>query len=139
MNNDIYFYDSKKAVSVDDLLKLYRFTYWAKTRQAKDIETMLKNTSMIFSARHKGNIIAFGRVLTDFVFRASIWDFIVHPDYQGRGLGKRFLNYILNHPALIDIPIIVMFLPHYRKWLTQFGFEEKDGLMVLIKKPIELT
>jgi GNAT superfamily N-acetyltransferase len=75
-------------------------------------------------------------MLTDFVFRGSIWDILVHPDHQGKGLGSRLMNYALTHPAVRDIPIITSFSSDLVPFLKRSGFEYRDGLMVLQRVPI---
>ena len=103
------FYDSEMAVTPHDLQELYRFTRWGRSRSIEQIGKMLQGTSMCFSARHSGKLVAFCRVLTDFVFRASLWDIMVHPDHQGKGLGSSLLEYALDHPMMREIPLIITY------------------------------
>ena len=45
MINGYSFYDSKQAVSPEELANLYRFTRWARSRSLEDIGRMLAGTS----------------------------------------------------------------------------------------------
>ncbi len=83
--------------------------------------------------------MAFSRMLTDFVFRGSIWDILVHPDHQGKGLGSRMMNYALSHPAVKNIPIITSYSSDLVPFLRRHGFEDTDGLMVLQRVPVEYS
>ncbi|NLX84563.1 MAG: GNAT family N-acetyltransferase, partial [Synergistaceae bacterium] len=74
-----YYYDSKLAITTEELQDLYRFTRWGRSRSLEQIEKMLEGTSMCFSVRYNGKLVAFCRILTDFVFRGSLWDILVHP------------------------------------------------------------
>lgn len=136
---EYYFYDSKSAVSPSDLQDLYRFTSWGRSRSVEQIEKMLRGTSMCFSVRHKGKLVAFCRLLTDFVFRGSLWDILVHPDYQGKGIGSHLLEYALEHPAVSDIPVIVTYTSELTTFLARAGFEQRGGLMILQRRPMEYS
>ena len=138
-NTEYMFYDSKLALSASDLQDLYRFTRWGKSRSIEQIEKMLEGTSICFSIRHNGRLIAFCRVLTDFVFRGSLWDILVHPDYQGKGVGSQLLQYALSHPALKDVPVIVTYTSELVTFMGRLGFEPREGLMILQRRPMEYS
>ena len=124
LSPEYYFYDSKLAVSPAELQDLYRFTRWGRSRSLDQIAKMLEGTSMCFSIRHEGKLIAFCRILTDFVFRASLWDILVHPDYQGKGIGSQLITYALGHPA---------------KFMERLSFEPRNGLLILQRRPMEYS
>ncbi|ADE56802.1 MULTISPECIES: GNAT family N-acetyltransferase [Aminobacterium] len=136
---DYAFYDSKKAVTSSELRELYRFTLWGKSRSLEDIERMLEGTTMCFSVRHEEKLIAFCRILTDFIFRGSLWDIMVHPDFQGKGIGSALINYALTHPAIRAIPLIITYTSELEPFLTQYGFERKEGALMLLRRPIEYS
>lgn len=133
------FYDNKLAVPPAELQDLYRFTHWGRSRSLEKIERMLDGTSLCFSVRYDDRLVAFCRLLTDFVFRGSLWDILVHPDHQGKGLGSSLIEYALNHPAVKDIPIITTFSSELVPFLERHGFENREGLMLLQRVPIEYS
>lgn len=133
------FYDSKLSVSPEELQDLYRFTKWGRSRSLEQIAKMLDGTSMCFSIRHNGRLVAFCRMLTDFVFRGSLWDILVHPDYQGKGMGSQLLQYALDHPAIRDVPVIVTYTSELTEFMGKLGFEPRDGLMILQRRPMEYS
>ncbi|MDR1965842.1 MAG: GNAT family N-acetyltransferase [Synergistaceae bacterium] len=135
-SQDYIFYDSSRAVAAIELQELFRFTHWGRSRSLGQIERMLEGTNLCFSARSGGKLVAFCRMLTDFVFRGSIWDILVHPDHQGKGIGSRLMSYALTHPAVRDIPIITSFSSDLVPFLERNGFEHREGLMVLQRVPI---
>lgn len=137
--NGYFFYDSKLAVSPEELQDLYRFTRWGRSRSLEQIARMLEGTSMCFSVRYEGKLVAFCRIMTDFVFRGSLWDILVHPDHQGKGLGSNLLTYALEHPAIAPVPLLVTYTSELTDFMGRLGFETRDGLMILQRRPIEYT
>jgi ribosomal protein S18 acetylase RimI-like enzyme len=133
------FYDSGLAVLPEELQDLYRFTHWGKSRSLDQIARMLDGSDLCFSVRYDSKLVAFSRMLTDFVFRGSIWDILVHPDHQGRGLGSKLMTYALTHPSVKDIPIITSYSSDLVPFLRRHGFENREGLMVLQRVPIEYS
>ncbi|MCE5201954.1 MAG: GNAT family N-acetyltransferase [Synergistaceae bacterium] len=133
------YYDSKLAVTPEDLQELYMFTRWGRSRSLEQIEKMLFGTSMCFSVRYNGKLVAFCRIMTDFVFRGSLWDILVHPDHQGKGLGSDLLHYALDHPAIKPIPILVTYTSELTGFMTRLGFETREGLLILQRRPIEYS
>lgn len=137
--SDYLFYDSKLAVSPAELQDLYRFTHWGRSRSLEQIEKMLNGTTLCFSVRYDDKLVAFCRLLTDFVFRGSLWDILVHPDHQGKGLGSRLIEYTLEHPAVKNIPIITTYSSDLESFLKHHGFESREGLVIFQRVPIEYS
>lgn len=139
LEDDYLFYDSRYAVTAEELQDLFRFTQWGKSRSLEQIERMLQGTSMCFSIRYRGKLVAFCRLMTDFVFRGALWDILVHPDHQGKGVGSALLDYVLNHPAIKDIPLISTYSSGLVPFLNRLGFEHREGAMILLRCPIEYS
>jgi len=105
------------------LRALFEYAPWACGRSVEDIHLMLENTDYHFSAWDGKRLIGFARVLTDRVYRATLWDVVVHPDYQKRGVGEELMNRALSHPVLSKVE---------KFWLNtrdKFGFYEKFGFV----------
>ena len=125
----IIFRESKK-VEPRLLRELYQFAPWAKDRSLPDIKKVLMNSTLVFSAWDGKKLVGFARVLTDKTFRATIWDVIVIPEYQNRGIGSSLIKRIISHPGMRNVD---------RYWLNtkqpefyeKFGFERSSEAMVL--------
>ncbi len=139
MNGGYTFYDSKHAVQPEELANLYRFTRWGRSRSVEDIARMLEGTSMCFSVRHEAHLVAFCRILTDFVYRGSLWDIMVHPDHQGKKVGTALLEYALEHPAIRNIPLLITYTSELASFLSPHGFVPREGAMMLLRRPIEYS
>jgi N-acetylglutamate synthase-like GNAT family acetyltransferase len=113
-------YSHNELPDVSQLLGLFRQAPWAKDRSLDDAKEMLRHTDLTLCAWDGDQLIGFGRVLTDFVYRATIWDVIVDRAYQGQGVGTEIVKRILNHSRLKRVELF---------WLCtrRPGFYEKLG------------
>ena len=102
------------------LLRLFHQAPWAKNRTVADAAEMLRQSDLVICAWDGDRLVGFGRVLTDFVYRATIWDVIVDQAYQKQGIGTQVVQRMLNHPRLNKVELF---------WLCtrRPGFYEKLG------------
>src|SRR5262245_6774041 len=81
----------------DDLMALYRCAWWSEMRTPEAVRRLLEGPSLFFCIREQpsGRLVALARAITDGVYKAMIFDVIVHPDHQGHGLGARVMQDLL--------------------------------------------
>lgn len=109
------------------LYQSYQSEWWSRGRSLEDVRLMLENSSLIiaFAERDTGRLVAFSRVLTDFVFRATLYDVIVVPEWRGSGVGRLLMDAVASHPRLQRVSSI---------WLScaadKVAFYEKWGFKV---------
>ena len=81
-----------------NLSEMYIQERWSKNRELADIQRMLENSWIIAIINlNNGEIIAFARALSDFVYRTFIYDIIVAKKYRGLKFGKLIVNSVINH------------------------------------------
>lgn len=117
------------------LIHLYRQAPWAKHRALEQAQAMLAKTDVVISAWDGPRLVGFGRVLTDYVFRASIWDVIVDRDYQRRKIGTEIVRRILDHPTLRQVELFWLCtrMPGFYERLG-FSAKEQTGMVWSRKK-----
>ncbi|MEN9227007.1 MAG: GNAT family N-acetyltransferase [Thermostichus sp. HHBFW_bins_43] len=54
-------------------------------------------------------LIGFARATSDHAFNATIWDVVVHPDFQGKGLGRVLMEKVIRELRAQDISNITLF------------------------------
>ena len=113
-------FSDRKDTDLAQLVTLYRQAPWANTRNIEDAREMLTHTDVAITAWNGNRLVGLGRVLTDYVYRASIWDVIVDTAYQGQDIGTQIIQRILEHPDLKRVELF---------WLCTRspGFYEKLG------------
>ena len=117
------------------LIHLYRQAPWAKHRALEQAQAMLAKTDVVISAWDGTRLVGFGRVLTDYVFRASIWDVIVDREYQKRKIGTEIVRRILDHPTLQQVELFWLCtrMPGFYERLG-FSAKEQTGMVWSRKK-----
>ncbi|OAI52915.1 GCN5 family acetyltransferase [Planctomycetaceae bacterium SCGC AG-212-F19] len=113
---------------VHDLVQMYQNEWWTKRRALSQVEQLLKHSDLIVGICEGERLVAFARVLTDFVFKAVIYDVIVDAGYRSQGLGRQLMDTIVNHPSLqsvkhLDLYCLPPLLPFYEQW----GFTSNLG------------
>jgi ribosomal protein S18 acetylase RimI-like enzyme len=115
-----------KDVDPAQLIRLYQCAPWARDRTAEATKDMLGNTDLVISAWDGARLVGFGRVLTDYVFRASIWDVIVDPAYQGQDIGTQIMQRILHHPALKRVELFWLCTRDKQAFYEKLGFSDRE-------------
>ena len=121
----ITFSDSK-VIDPSCLIPLFEQADWSRGRTVEQTREMLLHTDLAISAWDDGRLIGFGRVLTDYVFRASIWDVIVDREYQGQDIGTRLMNRITSHPTLQRVELFWLCTRNRQAFYKTLGFSDKE-------------
>jgi GNAT superfamily N-acetyltransferase len=107
----------------EQLWALYQREWWSEGRTLEDVRHMLEDTGVVVAlcGKDDGRLYAFARVITDYVYRGTLYDVIVSEELRGTGIGKRLLNEVVNHPKLARVEIIELYcrpehVPFYARW-----------------------
>jgi len=86
-----------------DLPFVYSFlrdeSYWARGLDEGSFHAALVS-SLCFGAYHAGQQVAFARVITDGHRFSYVCDVFVRAELRGRGLGRAFVAFVLEHPRV---------------------------------------
>jgi N-acetylglutamate synthase-like GNAT family acetyltransferase len=94
---------------------------------------MLAGSQAVISAWQGSRLVGFGRATSDGVFRAVLWDVVVAGEHQGRGLGRRIVEALLQEPALTAVERVYLMTTNSSGFYEQLGFTavESQRLMLL--------
>lgn len=138
-----YRFCDSKEIDAGQVWGLYRTADWAKDRTLKETEAILAQSSRVFSLWEDHRLVAFARVLTDFVVRAVIFDVIVHPDDRGKGLGRLLMEKLLAHPSLEKVPVFLLQTKDKQVFYRKFGFvpttEHSIDAMLLVRERTKIA
>lgn len=118
-------FSEKKEIEPSQLLRLFHQAPWAKERTLEEAKEMLRHTDVALCAWDGDQLVGFGRVLTDFVYRATIWDVIVDKTYQKQGIGTELVQRILSHPRLKKVELFWL-CTRRPSFYEELGFSSKD-------------
>ncbi len=108
----------------DAYYSLFTTTGWNEEYKAspEDLERANQNSWLALCAYDDDKLVGFGRVVTDFVLHAMIFDMIVLPEHQGRGIGTLILARLVDRCKELNIRDIQLFCAKGKR-----PFYEKNG------------
>lgn len=119
-------FSDQKEIDPTLLVRLFDQARWAVGRTEEQARQMLKHTDLVVTAWDGDKLVGFGRVLTDYVFRASIWDVIVDQAYQGKDVGSQLMERILAHPQLSRVELFWLCTRDKQAFYEKLGFSAKE-------------
>ena len=122
------------AVDWDEMSELYRIAPLGN-KSAESLRTTYANSMFKCLAMKDGKIIAAGRALADGVDCSYLCDIVVHPGYQGLGLGKDLIQ------RLVELSkghrkIILYAVPGREPLYEKFGFRRMNTAMAIFSDPL---
>ncbi len=135
----IQFCDRKAPIDLPQLQALFNVAaFWARDRRLEDLATALEYSNPVISAWDGDRLIGCARATSDGVYRATIWDVVIHPDYQGAGLGRKLVQTVLAHPLVQRVERVYLMTTVQQEFYKKIGFQENSSTtMVLHHQPIE--
>lgn len=120
---------------IEQLHALYQKESWAKGRTLEETRRGVSGSSIcVAMVENEGDLVAFTRVLTDYIFKALIFDVIVHEKYRGAGLGNALINTIKNHPELSRVKHFELYcLEELNSFYERHGFSTEVSNMHLMR------
>jgi len=129
---DIYL-STDTNINLHDLEQLCDAVGWVR-RPLKKVKTAIDHSFLIiylfYKQKEDKKLIGFARATSDKAFNATIWDVVIHPEFQGKGLGKVLMDQIIQQLRYKDISTITLFAdPQVINFYRNLGFvTDPDGV-----------
>lgn len=127
-----------RELDLHELQALFEKTaHWAQERRVEDWAIAIANSNPIVTAWDGDRLIGFSRAVSDGIYRATIWDVVIDPDYQGAGLGRKLVETVLMHPHVNRVEKVYLVTTHQQSFYKRIGFEcNTNTTMVLHNHPV---
>ncbi|MBE9144538.1 GNAT family N-acetyltransferase [Planktothrix mougeotii] len=139
-HHHILFNDSRTNIDLNQLQRLFQLAaFWAKDRSQEDLKIAISNSEPVVTVWDYEQMIGFARATSDGIYRANIWDVVIHPDYQGSGLGRKLVQTVLSHPKMCRVERVYLMTTYQQKFYEHIGFEYNSSTtMVLNNQLLEM-
>ena len=95
---------------------------------------MLKGSTVVVSLWRGKRLVGFGRASSDGIYRAVLWDIVVAGDLQGRGLGRKVVEALLESPAVRDVEKLYLMTTNSASFYRQINFSDAEPQQLLIRE-----
>jgi GNAT superfamily N-acetyltransferase len=118
------------------LHSFYQNEWWTRDRTLEETHRVVDGSQICIGlVEPSGRLVGFSRIITDFTFKALVFDVIVATDYRARGLGDRLMSLILEHAKLKNVRTIELYcLPELVPFYERFGFTDDVGRLRLMRR-----
>ncbi|MBX2863964.1 MAG: GNAT family N-acetyltransferase [Leptolyngbyaceae cyanobacterium MAG.088] len=119
-------FSTDRNIDLYELEELCDAVGWSR-RPLRKVKKAIQHSFLVVTMwEHKGarkRLIGFSRATSDHAFNATIWDVVVHPSFQGRGLGKALMQQLIKKLRSEDISNVTLFAdPHVVNFYKNLGF-----------------
>jgi N-acetylglutamate synthase-like GNAT family acetyltransferase len=136
----IQFSVSKSDIDINQLQELFNVAaFWAKERNMEDLEIAIANSEPVVTVKDGEKIIGFARATSDGIYRATIWDVVIHPEYQGSGLGSKLVENILSHPRMSRVERTYLMTTHQQRFYEKIGFQANSSTTMVLQSQSHLS
>ena len=119
-------FSTERDIDLYELVELCDAVGWAR-RPIRKVRKAIEHSFLVVTMWEvqgsRRRLIGFSRATSDHAFNATIWDVVVHPDYQGKGLGKTLMKQLIKKLRSEDISNVTLFAdPHVVDFYRNLGF-----------------
>ena len=75
-----------------EVIALYRANGWSSAEKPEKLIPALKNSDALVTARRHGKLVGIGNAISDGSLVVYYPHLLVHPDHQGKGIGRAMMN-----------------------------------------------
>lgn len=77
-----------RDIDLEQILELYKANEWSAVEKPTKLRNGLLNSHSLFSAWDGGKLVGLGNAISDGYLVVYYPHLLVHPNYQGKGIGK---------------------------------------------------
>lgn len=121
------------SLDLHQLQRLFQVAaFWAKDRRMEEMAVAIANSRPVVTVWDGDQLIGFARATSDGMYRATIWDVVIHPTYQGAGLGRKLVETVLMHPHVRNAERVYLMTTNQREFYKRIGFETNSTTTMVL-------
>jgi len=123
---------TEKCPVIEDYYLLYLETGWNENLRLnkKEVAKAVQRSFITISVYQQTQLIGFGRVISDGVVYAGIYDVMVKPEFQHHGIGSEIVKRLIKKCQSANIRSIHLFAAKYAE-----SFYQKLGF---VNRPLDM-
>lgn len=117
----------------EGLHELYKNEWWTSSRTYAQTKSCVEGSQIVIGIVDANQLVGFVRVLTDYTFKALIFDLIIKTEYRGQKLAQKLIQLVKEHESLKNVTHFELYcLPELKAFYKQFNFtDELNGIELL--------
>ncbi len=120
------FFSLDRDIDLYELEELCDQVGWAR-RPIRKVRKAIEHSFIVVTVwevhSNRRRLIGFARATSDCAFNATVWDVVIHPQFQSKGLGKGLMQFIIRKLRESDISNITLFAdPQVVEFYQRLGF-----------------
>jgi len=136
-SSHIQFCIGRDRADIAQIQELFKATaFWARERKIEDWEIAIGNSEPVVTVWDGSRAIGFARATSDGIYRATIWDVAIHPDYQGAGLGRQLVQTVLSHPRMCRVERVYLMTTYKQSFYERIGFQKNASTTMVLENPL---
>ena len=92
MRPSVIEYRSRRNIAVGQLIALYRANNWSSAEKPALLKKALADSHAVVTAWHGATLVGLGNAISDGHLVVYYPHMLVHPDFQGRGIGTEIMR-----------------------------------------------
>ena len=129
---DVQFSNDVEKISWEKLAQVVELAPLGK-RDSRKLELAFRNSGVRCFASAGDRLIGAGRAVSDGVWRAAIYDVVVHPEFQGKGVGTQIVRRLVQET---NVEVIMLFsAPDQVAFYNKLGFRNMKTAMAIMSEP----
>jgi len=136
-SSHIQFCIGRDRADIAQIQELFKATaFWARERKIEDWEIAIANSEPVVTVWDGSRAIGFARATSDGIYRATIWDVAIHPDYQGAGIGRQLVQTVLSHPRMCRVERVYLMTTYKQSFYERIGFQKNASTTMVLENQV---
>ena len=100
-------FSEQRDIRVEQILPIYESNGWSSAQRTQALYQALLNSHALVSAWDSERLIGIGNAISDGFLVVYYPHLLVHPDYQGQGIGKRIMEILKKRYEAMHMHMLV--------------------------------